>query len=484
MVSSGCAIVFTGWLQPAPSRRRCPSVGLEGAMRGPHRGRRRSWFCACVALLVLAAGTSSADARFGLLAHYEFCQGGTWMRFTDIVVKPSTGEIWAMGGRSGLSLIHASTSGALLGINDGSRLPRGTPFGNDAEVTVSTSGVYVADNEDPIGGGRLMKFSFGRTPAFLKHFTNSFGRSGWGGVANLSTDLIFLYVTRGDERSDYIAVLHGGLLSTYLDDGTVGPWLTAFPSETQWSDRAAGVALTGDEGRYVAVSDPDRGVVREYVIDYLPPGQGAPFRLVHYRDLHLTLGPLSSTADGTFWSLASGRLTDELVHYSDSGALLGKFDVGRANGVWATRRDVWITRRDGILRLGQGGEPIPPVQNFAPHVCGAPMISRSVPSRQDILHTGRLEIRTGTNEPARLQLSGTLMVPRAGSGTTTFRLKPSSRRFNRAGRAVMTLGLSQPAVNALSAAVRRHQQALARILVVATDSGGAVRRWNGVLRLG
>jgi hypothetical protein len=457
------------------------------------RGLRLRAIVVGVALfgVALSAATARPAARsgFGLLSHYELCEGGGWMTLGgDIAVRAGSGDVWLEEGGFSPRLIHATTTGAVIGFYDGSGIPGGfsNSFGLDFRVAFSPTGVYVADaNERYVNlPGRLLKFSTDRTPVFLQHFKRppGFLPSDSSGIGRP-----FGLISFNLNGTSYVGVLDDSSLVVYQDDGTfvddllarANPYGENPGSQPGWSNHPGPGGITA--ARFILVSDPANGQVKVYKLAGPDPPFTSRFTLVHVTDLNLKVGRIAAAPDGSVYGLTA----DGLVHFSVDGSVIDELKVEGAKGL-AVGGDgnVWITRDDGILRLGPGGGPIPALQNHYPNHCGPPRISRSVPSSQDIASTGQLAIVAGCDEPCRLQLAGTLTIPRASGAAATYKLRPSSRQLAQAGRARMSLGISKPALLALGAAKRRHQRSTALIQITATDTGGGARRQPLLLYLG
>jgi hypothetical protein len=129
---------------------------------------------------------------------------------------------------------------------------------------------------------------------------------------------------------------------------------------------------------------------------------------------------------------------------------------------------VWISRHDGLLRIGQGGGEIP-VDQFGHGKCGPPEVRPSVPGRQQVIATRTLVVAARCNEACTVRATGALSVP--GGAARTFRLRGAKRRLaaGRSGR--LKLGLSRKAAAAMRRAKKRGKSSRVVVTLRAADGG-------------
>ena len=119
---------------------------------------------------------------------------------------------------------------------------------------------------------------------------------------------------------------------------------------------------------------------------------------------------------------------------------------------------------------------IRPATPLAPGVwrCGAPRISRSFPTTQQIDKTGYLALDAGCNEPCVLGMTASLQTNVRAAAT--FPVRATKRRLTRAGKARFRLRFSRAGVRAIASTHRQGKKSRVLISLTAVDTGGTARR--------
>jgi hypothetical protein len=428
----------------------------------------------------------AARAKLGVLAHYELCEDGDWLSLDDIAVNSATGDVWLEGGIFTPKLVHATTTGAVIGSNPGTGIPNGfsDSFGQSFNVAFTPTGVYVVDgNERYVNSrGRILKYSTARNPVFQSHFKRPPGTIPSDATV-LGSPADALGIQNGGDT--YIFAIDNGSLVIYDDNGTFVDSLIPVPLEANtkpphgWGSflGPGGMASTG---RLLYVSDPVSRKVKAYQLGEPTPLFSNRFTLKHAFDYDITVGRIAGANDGSLYGLSSTGLV-QISAFSRSdldlgGAILEELPIEGARGL-AVGRDnsIWVTRSDGILRIGPGGDAVPPPQNVnVSSRCGAPRISHSFPTTQQIDKTGYLALNAGCNEPCVLAMTASLQTN--VRATAKFPIRATTRRLTRAGKVRFKLRFNRAGVRAIKSAIRRGKNSRVLINLTAVDTGDTVRR--------
>jgi hypothetical protein len=448
-----------------------------------------------IAWVALAAPAApAADGKLGLLAHYELCEGSDWMSLDDIAVNSASGDIWLEAGLSHPRLVHAATTGVVLGTNTGEGIPGGATagFGDDFDVSFAPGGVFVADaNGDyPASPGRILKFSTGRTPAFISHFVRPPGTMP-ADQTLIAAPVDILAAALGGE-TDVLAIDNSELI-IYDENGkfvdslvpVAGSDVAQPPHGWGSGLGAAGMAAAGFA---LYVSDPTNHKIKLYALGGPNPPFSNRYTLKHYTDYPITVGRLAGNRGGKLYGLTSSGVARinsfQLGGTGIGGEILDELPIEGAKGLTVSADgEVWVTRNDGILRLGPNGGPVPPPQNVDVNArCGAPRISRSFPTSQDIDRTGYLALDAGCSEPCVLGMTATLVT--GVRAAAKFTVQPVTHNLSRPGKARFKLRFTRAAVRAIHSAHARGTKSSVAIQMTARDRGRTVRRQSLALILG
>ncbi|MEA2404027.1 MAG: hypothetical protein QOE08_674 [Thermoleophilaceae bacterium] len=411
-------------------------------------------------VLALGAGILAVPAHsavYGLLDHYEVCSpGGEHVYLPSLSVRD---KVYAGGD----DVVHVlSQRGAELGLISGTGRP-GESF-RDPIVGTSAAGALFVINHSHAADPRLYKFNGGMFERELALGDGPYGleerlRSPWGLVASRPGG-------RGVAAGE---VFVGDVTTTGL------PAIKAYDASGPFSELYSGsfghgspVGISAVTGALGVANNTPGG----------PPGEVALFRAgskpIAYVASFPVLAHLDAIAgapDNTWWVMGGahpGFLG--LEHYSLGGDLLDRVPMPSFGYALSVAPDgaVWVTRHDGLLRIGRNGGAVP-VDQFGRGKCGPPEVRPSVPSRQQVIATRTLLVAARCNEACTVRASGTLSVP--GGAARTFKLRAAKRRLapGRTGR--LKLGLSRQAAAALRRAKKRGSKSHVLVRLGAADAG-------------
>ena len=405
-----------------------------------------------VAALALAASVGASLARaatYGMLDHYELCSGGDYTSISSISVRDN---VYVATYDGPIQVI--SQGGTRLGKITG---PPGGSFHTAPLVGTSAVGsVYVIDSplsNDP----HLYKFA-GTT------FQREFPTDEQHGTAPTLSNSVGLFASRPGGRgvaAGEVFVADAAGIEVWDADGNFSEIYNG-QFGTRTAENVGIASVRGAVG--VARSANPASEVSLFRAGSKPLKYVASFDVLPYVD------DIAGAPDDTWWVLGGGSPGFVgLEHYTIGGALLDRVAVpGSVAGEVAIAPDgnVWVARRDGLVRIGQGGGPVPPDQ-YGHGKCGAPRIGAGVPENQQIVATRTLVVAARCNEACRVQASGTLSVP--GGAARTFELRAVRERLAAGDKERLKLGLTRKAARALRRAGENGRASHAAVTLVAVD---------------
>jgi hypothetical protein len=418
--------------------------------------RRRTGLVLGVALaLAVAAGAGvSRSATYGLLDHFELCSGGDYTSLTGVSVRDNV-YVATYDGPIRVLTQGGTQVGKITG-------PPGDTFGLAPLIGTSAVGsVYVIDN--PLGSDpRLYKFA-GTT--FQREFPKDQGPPP-ASHRLVNSEGIFATRPGGrDVAAGEVFVFDAMGIEVWDADGNYSEHYSGpFGSRT-----ARTVGISGVRGAIALARTSDSNTPSEVS---LFRAWSKPLTYVASFDVLPFVEGVAGAPDRTWWVLGGSEPGFVgLEHYTIGGALIDRVAIpGSGAGALAVAPDgnVWVARRDGLLRIGQGGDVIPPDQ-YGRGKCGPPRLRTGVPENQQIVATRELAVLARCNERCTARASGTLSVP--GGAARTFKLEPTRERLTAGDRERLELGLSRKAAAALRRAGESGRLSHVVITLVAVDGG-------------
>jgi hypothetical protein len=417
----------------------------------------------CVSLVVSAA---AAGAVYGLLGHYEVCSSdGDHAYLTSVSVREN---VFVGLGSADDRVLALSQGGHQIASIVGTGQP-GDAFNDPIVGTSAVGALYVIDNPD--FSPRLLKFAGG---GFEREFAqDQVDQEGNQGLARLRGP-VAVFGTRPGGRG----VAAG---EAFVADSLEG--IVVFEADGKFSERSREYSRKGTEDAsyygdaYPVGISAVAGVVGvawgslggETTHVALLGAGSKPLRYLGSFDVGDHFVGIAGAPDNSWWVLRDYPAV--LEHYTAAGSLIERVSIGdygtRALAV-APDGKVWVARADGLLRIGQGGGVIPPNQ-YGRGKCGAPKVSASVPSNQQVIASRKLLVAARCSEQCTVRASGTLSVP--GGAARTFKLSPAKRRLAVGQGARLGLGLSRKAAAALSRAKARGVSSTVLVKLRAEDAG-------------
>lgn len=405
-----------------------------------HRGRSVI-FLAC-ALLALAGLPARAASPYGVLDHFELCDGNgvnDYVSLRSIAVDPAS-NIYVAGNDNLVRVL--SPGGIALGtLADGPLRPWESPVVANGPAGV----VYIGDQGGP------------STPAQLAKYTLSGG----------NLQLAQTYVTDQGSYATTTGIIDiAGLVATqnrglFILDPTQGivnlnDQTGAYKSLTFPGGKGRLVAMTAIPNAVVVASTNDDGTP-----DWTQYYAGDPLSYSGETNIGPFVDAVADGYDGSVWVLSSAGLQ----HYRIA-TLLDTLPVYGYALDTTSDGSVWVIRQDGILHIGPGGGTIPP-DEYGHAPCGGPKITDSLP-RQSIRATHQLEITAHCAEACALISSATLTVP---GSRTTYKLIAPKAQYSSAGTFDLRLRFRGPGYNALIRALNHHRKGTILIKMGSIDAG-------------
>ncbi len=423
-------------------------------------GRHRTGLVlALIGALAVGAGTHAGSARgaTGLLDHYEVCsKSGEYALITSISVRERV--FFAERRDNVIRVITQYGDDVTTSIGTG----RPGEFFREPIVGTSPTGpVYVINN--PLFDPRLFKFS-GR--GLEREFALNQGPYEIGGRLRSP---VGVFGTRLRDAPGTERVFVGdGVEGIVVFDGN-GTWLeTYFRAEP------------GNYGRLVGISGIPGAVLLAQTTDTDAPSRVSVFtagiegigRYAGSIGAVEFIKGVAGAPDGTYWVLGGNPPGFAGLEHFDlkKDGVVERVPIPGGLNALSVAPDgaVWVSRGDGLLRIGSGGGPVPPDQ-YGRGKCGPPQVQTSVPENQQVIRSRSLVVVASCNERCAVSASARLFVP--GRGSPTFKLRPAKRQLAAERRARLRLRLSRKAARAVRRAKARGRRSSVTVTLRAADAG-------------